>query len=171
MTFEELQAQVAALTSQLQSQQTSGRTTEIRKPLSNLLYPPPSATVAKPNFFFEGGNSVERVSPSPFPAIRFKLTETGIEERAARNQVELEALEADGWQCGHPEQMPVSKTEEVEDALASLTPEERSAVIAESHVQRRAALTAKLAALPAADAASVSDASATRPKRKYTRKA
>lgn len=161
MTIEELQAQVAALTAQVQNQQTTGRTSEIRKPLSNLLYPPPSATVAKPNFFFEGLTSIERTSPGPFPAIRFKLTENGIQERAAKNAEELEALEGDGWQKGMPEQMPVSQTDEVEDALASLTPEERALVIAESQVQRRAALTAKLAALPASDAAAVSDASAT----------
>jgi len=163
MTFDELKAQVEALTQQLQTQQqqVTGRSSEIRKPLSNLLYPPPSATVAKPNFFFEGANSVERTQPGPFPAVRFKLTESGVEERAARNQSELDALEADGWQRGMPEQMPVSQTDEVEDALASLTPEERTMVIAESQVQRRAALTARLAALPAADAAAVSDASAT----------
>lgn len=170
MTFEELQAQVAQLTQQLQTQQqqVTGRSTEIRKPLSNLLDPPPSATVAKPNFFFEGRNSVERTQPGPFPALRFRLTETGIEEKACKNQADLDALGPE-WQVGHPVVTPLSPSEEIEDALASLTPEERAAVLAESHVQRRSALTAKLAALAPADLAGVADASAA-PKRGRPRK-
>lgn len=158
MTFEELQAQVAALTAQLQSQQTGGRTPEIRKPLTNLLDPPPSATVAKPNFFFEGRTSVERTQPGPFPAVRFRLTEQGVEERSCRSQAELDALGPE-WQIGEPNVAPPSKLDEVEDALASLTPEERAAVVAESQVQRRAAITAKLAALSPSDVATVAEAS------------
>lgn len=164
MTFEELQAQVQALTAQLQAQQTTGRTSEIRKPLSNLLYPPPSATVAKPNFFFEGMNSVERTQPGPFPALRFRLTEEGVEERAIRSQAEMDALGPE-WQMGVPVVEAPGKLDEVEDALASLTPDERAAVLAESHVQRRSAITAKLAALPLADLAGVADASAAPRKR------
>ena len=164
MTFEELQAQVAALTQQLQSQQTTGRTTEIRRPLTNLLDPPPSATVAKPNFFFEGRNSVERTPPGPFPALRFRLTDRGIEERAVRTQSELDALGPE-WQIGAPNVEPPTALEEVEDALASLTAEERAAVLTEAHSQRRSAITAKLASLSAAEVATVADASATPQKR------
>ena len=163
MTFEELQAQVAALTQQLQSQQPGQRTPEIRKPIQNLLDPPPSATVAKPNFFFEGRNSVERTVPGPFPAIRFKLTETGVEERAAKNQSELDALEAAGWHPGMPDVAPVSRLDAMTDALASLSESERSAVLAEQEKTRLSTIQAQLASLSADDLARVLEASATGP--------
>jgi hypothetical protein len=165
MTFEELRAQVAALTQQLQSSQVGQRTPEIRKPIQNLLDPPPSATVAKPNFFFEGRNSVERTVPGPFPAVRFRLTEQGVQERAAKNQAELDALEADGWHTGEPVTAPVSRLDAMTDALASLSEAERSAVLAEQEKTRLGTIQAQLASLSADDLARVLEASASPVKR------
>ena len=163
MTQQELEARVEALTAQLQQQSPTGRSTEIRKPLTNLLDPPPSATVAKPNFFFEGRNSVERTLPGPFPAVRFRLTEQGVQERAAKNQAELDALEADGWHTGEPVTAPVSRLDAMTDALASLSESERSAVLAEQEKTRLSTIQAQLASLSADDLARVLEASATGP--------
>ena len=170
-TIEELQAQLELMKAQIATQggyQTAqGGRSPVTGPYTNLLDPKPSAHVPKANFFFEGQDTVPKwTGPyQPFPCIRFRVTPSGVEERTFKSLAELTAA-GDEWQIGYPDVAPASPTEELEDALASLTAEERNAVLAEAQVQRRAVLTAKLAALPATDVATVADASAAPMKRK-----
>lgn len=161
-TLEDLQAQIELMKAQLATQggyktDMAGRS-PVTGPYTNLLDPKPSAHTPKANFYFEGQDL--KFPPyrfQPFPTIRYRVTETGVEERTIRSLAELQTL-GDEWQIGEPSLTPPSPLEAVEDALASLTPEERAAVLAESQVQRKANLTAKLAALPVADVASVAEA-------------
>ena len=157
ITLEQLQAQVEALTAQLQAQsvaQTTGqRTPEIRKPLTNLLHPKPSATVAKPNFFYEGMD-LPHIPGKPFPTLRYRLTATGVEERCCRTAAEIVAL-GDGWSEAPPSVDLPSPLESVQDAMDALTPEERTLVMEEQRKTRLSAIQRMLAELPPDDLASV----------------
>lgn len=173
-SVDDLQAQIDLMKAQMASQggyrsDAQGRS-PVNGPYTNLLEPKPSAHTPKANFFFEGMDlpKVPYVY-KPFPCIRYRVTETGIEERTIKNQSQLDALGPE-WQIGEPNVEPPSRLEEVEDALASLTPEERAAVVAESHVERKAAIRSKLATLSPADLAGVADASAVPKKRGRPRK-
>lgn len=153
MTLEELQAQVESLTQALHQQQPGGRTPEIRKPLTNLLSPPPSATLAKPNFFYDG-----MANPStprkPFPTLRYRLTETGVEERCCRNATEVAALGAE-WDSVPPSVELPSPLESLGDAMASLTEAERRQVFEEQRRVRLSAIQTQLANLSPEDLASL----------------
>lgn len=151
MTLEALQAQVEALTAQLTATQSglntpsSGRT-PVLGPLKNLLYPPPSATVAKPNFFYDGMN-LPNVPGKPFPTLRFRLTDTGVEERCCRTAADVIAL-GDGWSEIPPSVELPSPLESVQEAMEALTPEERTVVMEEQRKTRLSAIQRMLADLP-----------------------
>lgn len=157
LTLEALQAQVEALTAALATQQeqqkTGQRTPEIRKPLTNLLNPPPSATVAKPNFFYDGMN-LPNVPGKPFPTLRYRLTENGVEERCCRTVAEVVAL-GDDWSPVPPSVDLPSPLESIQDALEALTPEERATVMEEQRKTRLAAIQRMISELPPEDLASL----------------
>ena len=93
MSFEDLQAQVELLTAALQSQGmggTLGQRSPVLGPHTNLLSPPPSAKVAKQNFFYDGMDLPS--TRTDFPVLRFRLTETGVQEKCCKNQKEVDAL-------------------------------------------------------------------------------
>jgi hypothetical protein len=154
MSLEELQAQVDALTAALWSQggQTDRRQATIG-PHTNLLHPPPSATVAKQNFFYDGMN-LPHVR-TEFPVLRFRLTETGVEERFCKTQKDVDAL-GDEWTAIPPSIELPSPLESLEEAMAGLTDEERALVMNEQKNVRLRAIQAQLAALSADDLASLS---------------
>lgn len=158
MTIEQLHAQVEALSAQLaaqtQAQNTGQRTPEIRKPLSNLLSPPPSATVAKPNFFYEGMNLPHNPG-TPFPALRFRLTANGVEERVCRNAAEVLAL-GDEWSPIPPSVELPSPLESVQDVLETLTEDEKRLVMQEQQKTRLAAIQQMLANLSPEELAALS---------------
>jgi hypothetical protein len=154
MTLQELQTQVELLTAALAKQSASdGRTSPIRVPLSNLLSPPPSATVAKPNFFYEGMDQ-PKVHGKPFPTLRYRLTETGVEERCFRTASELASL-SDEWTEMPPTMELPSPMESLGEAMASLSDAEKILVMEEQKKVRLSAIQTQLAALSPEDLASL----------------
>ena len=152
MTLEQLEAQVAMLTAALQAQSAPARSPVVGQ-LSNLLEPRPSATVAKANYFFEGMN-LPAVKGKPYPTLRYRLTDTGVEERCCRNAAEVESL-SDEWSSIPPSVDLPSPMESLEEAMATLTDEERQMVMHEQRNVRLSAIKAQLALLNAEDLASV----------------
>jgi len=156
-TLEALQAQVEALTEALKSQggglAPTGRRSPVVGQLTNLLYPPPSATVAKANYFYEGMNLPHNPG-TPFPALRFRLTEDGVEEKCVRNQTELDALGSE-WSPIPPSLDLPSPFEAIQDQLAALSDEERRLVMQEQQKTRLSAIQAMLATLSPEEVAAI----------------
>lgn len=154
MTLQELQTQVELLTAALAKQSSAdGRTSPVRVPLSDLLHPPPSATVAKPNFFYDGMDQPKGFG-KPFPTLRYRLTETGVEERCCRSASEVLAL-GDEWSQVPPTLELPSPMESLGEAMASLSDDERRLVMEEQKKVRLSAIQAQLAALSPEDLASL----------------
>lgn len=149
MTIEELQTQVEALTAALQSQgtQIDRRQAHIGAH-KDLLHPPPSASVAKQNFFYDG-MSLPHVR-TEFPVLRFRLTETGVEERCCKNAKEVEALGSE-WTATPPTIDLPSPLESLEALMATLSPEDRELVMVEQRNVRLRAIQTQLAALSPED--------------------
>ena len=168
MTLQELQTQVELLTAALAKSTSDGRTSPVRVPLSNLLSPPPSATVAKPNFFYDGMDQ-PKVHGKPFPTLRYRLTETGVEERCCRNASELASLN-DEWVEIPPSVELPSPMESLGEAMASLSDDERRLVMEEQKKVRLSAIQAQLAALSPEDLASLTSGAVAPRKRGRPRK-
>lgn len=162
MTLEDLQAQVAALTAALQSQggQTDRRQATVG-PHQNLLHPKPSATVAKQNFFYDGMDLPS--TRTEFPVLRYRLTDSGVQEKCCKTQKDVDALGED-WVAIPPSVELPSPLESLEDAMASLTPEERQFVMEQQKTVRLDAIKAQLANLSPEELASLG--SGLPPKRK-----
>ena len=151
ITIEELQAQIELMKAQMASQggyktDQAGRS-PVTGPYTNLLDPPPSAHTPKANFFFEGQNL--RFPPyqyQPFPCIRFRVTDHGVEERTFKNLKELTEA-GDEWQIGMPDVSPPSEMELLADSFNSLTEQERALVLSEQQAQRKDSVTTRLASL------------------------
>jgi hypothetical protein len=161
-TLQELEAQVAALTAALKSQGglvTNGRSPVVG-PLSNLLHPRPSATVAKATYFYDGMDQPSNPG-TPFPALRFRLTETGVQERCIRTPEELATLGPE-WLAIPPNLDLPSPLESLQDQMASLTEDERRTVMEEQKKVRLSAIQAALAALSPEELASLTGGGASK---------
>jgi hypothetical protein len=170
MTIEELTAQVELLTAALQAQGQAtglGQRSPILGPHKNLLDPKPSAKVAKQNFFYDG---MELPSTrTEFPMLRFRLTETGVEEKCIRSKKELDAL-SDEWMEASPTMELPSPMESLGEAMASLSEDERRLVMEEQKKVRLSAIQAQLAALSPEDLASLTSGAVAPRKRGRPRK-
>jgi hypothetical protein len=156
MSFEDLQAQVELLTAALQSQGmggTLGQRSPVLGPHTNLLSPPPSAKVAKQNFFYDGMDLPS--TRTDFPVLRFRLTETGVQEKCCKNQKEVDAL-GDEWVTTPPTMDLPSPLEALEDAMASLNEDEKRMVMEEQKKVRLGAIQSQLAALSEDELATLS---------------
>lgn len=151
-TIEDLMAQIELMKAQMASQggyktDQTGRS-PVTGPYTNLLDPPPSAHTPKANFFFEGQNTVPKWNGQyqPFPCIRFRVTEHGVQERTFKSLKELTDA-GDEWQIGAPDVTPPSEMELLADSFNSLTEQERALVLAEQQAQRKDSVTSRLASL------------------------